>query len=63
MKWGAAAEDLAFLGLADLGRALLDLAGDQGLTIAHFKAQLEDLREHISPVRAQLEHLQATSTD
>jgi len=34
----------------------------QGLTLAPFKAQLEDLREHISPVRAQLEHLQATST-
>jgi len=34
----------------------------QGLTLAHFKAQLEDLRGHIAHVRAQLEHLQATST-
>ena len=34
---------------------------DQGLTLAHFKAQLEDLREHIAHVRAQLEHLRATS--
>jgi hypothetical protein len=29
----------------------------QGLTLAHFKAQLEDLREHIAHVRAQLEDL------
>jgi hypothetical protein len=34
----------------------------QGLTLADFKAQLEDLLEHIAPVRAQLEHLRATST-
>jgi O-methyltransferase involved in polyketide biosynthesis len=27
-----------------------------GLTLAHFRAQLEDLREHIARVRAQLEH-------
>jgi len=34
----------------------------QGLTLAHFRAQLEDLREHIAHVRTQLEHLRATST-
>jgi hypothetical protein len=34
----------------------------QGLTLAQFKAQLEDLREHIAHVRAQLEHLLDTST-
>jgi TPR repeat protein len=33
----------------------------QGLTLAHFRAQVEDLREHIAPVTAQLEHLRATS--
>jgi hypothetical protein len=32
----------------------------QGLTLAHFKAELED---HIAHVRAQVEHLWATSTD
>jgi len=35
----------------------------QGLTLAHFRAQLEDLREHIAHVRARLEHLRDTSTD
>ena len=30
---------------------------NQGLILAHFKAQLEDLREHIAPDRAQLVHL------
>ena len=34
----------------------------QGLTLAHFRPQLEDLREHIAHVIAQLEHLQDTST-
>jgi hypothetical protein len=34
----------------------------QGLTLAHIRAQLEDLREHIALVRAQLEHLRDTST-
>jgi len=34
----------------------------QGLTLAHFRAQLEDLREHIAHGRAQLEHLRDTST-
>jgi len=34
----------------------------QGLTLAHFRAQLEDLREHIVQVGALLEHLRATST-
>jgi len=34
----------------------------QGLTLAHFRAQLEDLREHIAHVTAQLEHLRDTST-
>ena len=34
----------------------------QGLTLAPFKAQLEVLREHIGPFRAQLEHPRATST-
>jgi hypothetical protein len=34
----------------------------QGLTLVHFSAQLEDLREHIAHVRAQLEHLRDTST-
>jgi hypothetical protein len=33
----------------------------QGLTLAHFRAQLEDLRQHIAHVRAQLEHLRDTS--
>jgi hypothetical protein len=37
--------------------------GGQGLTLAHFRAQLEDLQEHIAHVRAQLEHLQDSSTD
>jgi len=35
----------------------------QGLTLAHSRAQLEHLREHIAHVRAQLEHLRDTSTD
>jgi hypothetical protein len=30
---------------------------DQGLTLVHFRAQLEDLRKHIAQVRAQLEHI------
>jgi len=34
----------------------------QGLTLVQFSAQLEDHREYIAPVRAQLEHLRATST-
>ena len=34
----------------------------QGLTLAHFRAQLEDRREHIAHVRAQLEHPGETST-
>jgi len=33
----------------------------QGLTLGHFRAQLEDLREHIARVGAQLEHLRDTS--
>jgi hypothetical protein len=37
-------------------------AAVQGLTLAHFRSQLEDLRERINHVRAQLEHLQDTST-
>jgi hypothetical protein len=36
--------------------------GGQELTLAHCRAQLEDLREHIAHIRAQLEHLQVTST-
>jgi hypothetical protein len=35
---------------------------NQGLTLAHFKAQREALRGRIAHVRAQLEHLRATST-
>jgi len=34
----------------------------QGLAPAHFTAQLEDLRGHTAPVRAQLDHLRDTST-
>jgi hypothetical protein len=34
----------------------------QGLTLAHLRAHLEDLREHIAHVRARLEHLRDTST-
>jgi len=34
----------------------------QGLTLTHFKAQLEDRREYLAHVRAQLEHLRDTST-
>jgi hypothetical protein len=34
----------------------------QGLTLTHFTAQLEDLREHIAHVRAQLEHFRDTPT-
>jgi hypothetical protein len=35
----------------------------QGLLLAHFNAQLDDLvREHIAHVRVQLEHHLATST-
>ena len=34
----------------------------QGLTFVHCLAQLEDLREHIAHVRAQLEHLRDTTT-
>jgi hypothetical protein len=37
--------------------------GRQGLTLAHFTAQLEDLREHIAHVSAQLEHPRDTFTD
>jgi hypothetical protein len=33
----------------------------QGLTLAHFRTQLEDLPERIAHVRAQLEHLRDTS--
>jgi hypothetical protein len=33
----------------------------QGLTLAHFRAQLEDLRERIAHVRAQFEHPRDTS--
>jgi hypothetical protein len=39
-----------------------ETAVSQGPTLAHFRAQLEDLREHIAHVRAQLEHVLATST-
>jgi len=35
----------------------------QGLTLAHFRAQLEDLWEHIAHVRIQPEHLRDTSID
>jgi hypothetical protein len=35
----------------------------QGLTLAYFRAQLEDLRERIAHVTAQPEHLRDTSTD
>jgi hypothetical protein len=34
----------------------------QGLTLAHFTAQLQDLRERIAHDRAQLQHPLATST-
>jgi hypothetical protein len=34
----------------------------QGLKLAHFRAQLEDLRECVAHVRAQLDHLRDTST-
>ena len=34
----------------------------QGLTLGHFRAQLEHIREHIAHIRAQLEHLRDTST-
>jgi len=34
----------------------------QGLKLAHFKAQLEDLRDHIAHVGAQLQHLRDSST-
>ena len=34
----------------------------QGLTLAHFRAQLEDPRGHIAHVTAQLEHSRDTST-
>ena len=37
-------------------------ADTQGLTLAHFRAQLEDLREHIAHIRAQLEHPRDTSS-
>jgi hypothetical protein len=37
-------------------------ASNQGLTLAHLKAQLEDLRESIAHIRAQLEHLRDTLT-
>ena len=37
------------------------LAFTQGLTLAHFRAQLEDLRERIAHVKLQLEHLRDTS--
>jgi len=43
--------------------ATATLALMQGLTLAHFRAQLEDLREHIAHGRAQLEHLRDTSMD
>ena len=32
-----------------------------GAYIAHFRAQLEDLREHIARISAELEHLRDTS--
>jgi hypothetical protein len=35
---------------------------DQGLTFAHFRAQLEHLWEHAAHVRAQLEHIRDTFT-
>ena len=39
-------------------------ASDQGLTLAHFRAQLEDLRDtSLTSERAQFEHLRDTSTD
>jgi len=38
------------------------LAVNQGLTLAHFSAQFEDLLERIAHVRAQLEHHRDTST-
>ena len=46
------------------GSGAIDVAElkGQGLTLAHFRAQLEDLREHIAHDRAQLEHLRDTST-
>jgi hypothetical protein len=34
----------------------------QGLTLAHFSVQLEDLRNDIAHVRAQVEHVRDTST-
>jgi tubulin-folding cofactor B len=34
----------------------------QGDSLAHFRAQLEDLRERVAHVRAQLEHPRDTST-
>jgi hypothetical protein len=34
----------------------------QGLTLAHFRAQIQDLLEHIAHVKAQREYLQDTST-
>jgi hypothetical protein len=37
------------------------VATRQGLTLAHFRAQLEDLPEHIAHVRAHLEHLRDAS--
>jgi len=40
---------------------LLPLPRPRGLHPAHFKAQLEDLREHIAHVSAQLEHNRDTS--
>ena len=42
--------------------AVLCVVGRVSLTLAHFTAQLEDLRGHIAHVRAQLEHLRDTST-
>jgi hypothetical protein len=52
-------EDAAAAAAVAAGVVVADM---QGLTLAHFTAQLEDLREHIAHVRAQLEHLQYTST-
>ena len=37
------------------------VATRQGLTLAHIRAQLEDLPEHIAHVRAHLEHLRDAS--
>jgi len=46
----------------DAARAAHVTATKQGLTLAHFRAQLEDLREHTAHCRAQPEHLRDAST-